>query len=138
MRRGIEWAARANFPASTKTGRPAGRRLAGMLPASRFREFSIICSTVSSGTEAHFRRNRRPAAQALRCELGSRFPIVRMRAAFLLGELGDLHDIRLLSDLLNLEDTLPGERRILLTAIRRLSGVNRQQEASGPVDGYSV
>lgn len=67
--------------------------------------------------------DREAVANALRRELAGSFQ-VRLRAAALLGEFGDLHDIGLLSDLVHVKDTPPGERRVLLTSLRKLADLD--------------
>ena len=59
-----------------------------------------------------------------------RDPVVRIQAALELGEIGDLDDIGLLSDLLSLPpcpDEHPRERESLLHAMQRLSGATKER-----------
>jgi|GEM_PF-1396627 len=70
--------------------------------------------------------NSWPSIETLRHELKSDIPVVRLRATFLLGQIGSLHDVSLLADLLLLptaEDEAPGEREALAEAIESLAKI---------------
>ncbi len=68
--------------------------------------------------------------EAVRATLCDGDPVVRIQAAAELGEIGDLDDIGLLSDLLSLPpcpDEHPRERESLLHAMRWLSGATKER-----------
>lgn len=67
---------------------------------------------------------RGAAGELVRAELANSVPAIRERALWMLRRLGNLQDIGLLSDLLNLpaqQDDYPGEREAMLEAMRQLS-----------------
>ncbi|MBI3832075.1 MAG: hypothetical protein HY291_21310 [Planctomycetes bacterium] len=69
-------------------------------------------------------RYREAAGELIRAELGNTVPAIRERALSMLLRLGNLQDIGILSDLLNLPtqpDEYPGEREAMLEAMRHLS-----------------
>ena len=74
--------------------------------------------------------------EAVRTNLCDSDPLVRMQAAGILGEIGNLDDIGILADLLSLPtcpDEHPRERRLLVHAMERLSGTTREQFALSSV-----
>lgn len=65
--------------------------------------------------------------ERIRPELANNHPVVRLEAIDILGEIGTLDDIGLLSDLLSLpplEDEHPDERAALVRAMQRISGAD--------------
>jgi hypothetical protein len=67
--------------------------------------------------------------EAVRTKLCDSDPLVRVQAALKLGQIGDLDDIGLLSDLLSLpasSDEHPREREAILYAMQRLSGATTE------------
>jgi len=84
-------------------------------------------AALKQNLEAHFDSVREPAAEYIRFELANIDPRIRLHSIRMLGKLGTLHDIGMLSDLLSLpqqEDEAPGERDSLLDALRAISKRN--------------